>query len=71
MVDAAGPREPLYETLCIDTFEPLAVSVPFHTWVMVWPLLSVHPTVQALIAELPAVTLTSPWKPPGQELTVR
>ncbi|GGO06146.1 hypothetical protein GCM10011574_18590 [Microbispora bryophytorum] len=28
-------------------------------------------TVQPLIAALPARTVTSPWKPPGQELTTR
>lgn len=44
--------------------------VPFQIWVMVWPLPSVHWTVQPVIGELPAVTVTSPWKPPGQELTV-
>jgi hypothetical protein len=57
--------------LLTETFEPLVVSVPFHTCVMVWPLLNVHRTVQPLIAELPAVTVTSPWKPPGHALIVR
>lgn len=69
VVDADGCSEPLYEVLATDTDEPLAVSVPLHTWVMVWPPASVHRTVQPLIAELPAVTVTFPWKPPGHELT--
>src|SRR5215468_9779724 len=47
------------------------VSAPFQSWVMVWPLASVQRTVQPLIADEPAVTLTSPWNAPGQELTVR
>jgi hypothetical protein len=38
--------------------------------VMACPLLSVHLTVQPLIGELPAVTVTRPWKPPGQEFWV-
>jgi hypothetical protein len=71
VVDPDAGKEPLYEMLRTDTFEPLTVSVPFHSWLMVWPLPRVHPAVQALIAEPPAVTVTSPWKPPGHELTVR
>jgi hypothetical protein len=71
VVDADADSAPLYETLWTETFDPLVVIVPFHSWVMVWPLPSVHPTVQALIAEVPAVTVTSPWNPPGHELTVR
>ncbi|MFC7763011.1 hypothetical protein ACFQY4_36875 [Catellatospora bangladeshensis] len=51
--------------------EPLVVRVPFQSWVMVWPEARVQVTVQPLIAEAPAVTVISPWKPPGQELTVR
>jgi hypothetical protein len=38
--------------------------------VMVWPPASVQVAVQPLIAALPAVTVTCPWKPPGQELVV-
>lgn len=53
-----------------DADEPLVVNVPLHTWEMVWPLTSVHVTVQPLTAALPAVTVTCPWKPPGQELVV-
>lgn len=70
VVDVDGWSEPLYEALLIDTDEPLVLSVPLHSWVMVWPEPSVHRTVQPLMAELPAVTVTWPWKPPCHELTV-
>ena len=51
------------------TLVPLVVSAPFHSWVMVWPLASVHLSVQPLMAELPAVTVIPAWKPPGQLFT--
>ena len=47
------------------TLDPLLVTVAFQAWVTVWPFANVQVTVQALMAALPAVTLTSPWKPPG------
>lgn len=53
--------EPLKEAFFTVTAEPLVLSVPFHSWVIVWPLPSVHLTVQPLTAEPPAVTVTSPW----------
>lgn len=71
VVEVEGWRDPLYEALLTDTAEPLVLSVPFHTWLMLWPLLRVHLTVHPLIAEAPAVTVTSPWKPPDHEFTVR
>lgn len=70
VVDACAPSAPLYEAFRTVTVPPLLDRVPFHTWVMDWPLPSVHWTVQPVIGELPAVIVTSPWKPPGQELTV-
>jgi hypothetical protein len=51
--------------------EPLVVNVPLQSWLIVCPLARVQVVVQPLIAEEPAVTVTSPWKPPGQELIVR
>src|SRR5262245_57833890 len=39
--------------------------MPFHRLVMVWPEARVHRTVQPLMAEVPARTVTSPWKPGG------
>ena len=51
------------------TLVPLVVSATFHSWVMVWPLASVHLSVQLLMAELPAVTVIPAWKPPGQLFT--
>lgn len=53
------------------TFDPEVESVAFHTWVMAWPLAKVHCTVQPVIGALPALTVTSPWNPPGHELIVR
>src|SRR4029079_19807551 len=35
---------------------------------MVCPLDSVHRTVHPMLAELPAVTVTVAWNPPGHEL---
>ena len=52
------------------TVLPLCAGVPPHIWVMVWPAVKVKARVQPLRAVLPAVTLTSPWKPPDQELVV-
>lgn len=49
------------------TDEPPALSVPLQSWVMLCPLLRFHSTVQPLTADVPAVTVTRPWKPPGQE----
>ncbi len=70
-VEPDGPSVPLWGALLTDTVGPLALSVPFHTWETVWPLLTVHPTVQPAIAAPLAVTVTSPSYPPGHELTVR
>lgn len=71
VVEAWAASEPLYETLRMVTFDPLIDCVALQTWVMVCPLPSVHCTLQPLIAALPALTVTSPWNPPGHELTVR
>jgi hypothetical protein len=49
-------------------FAPLAVNAPFQIWDMDSPLVKVQVTVQLLIAAEPAVTVTSPWKLPDQEL---
>lgn len=49
------------------TDEPLVLKVPFHSWVMDCPLAKAHRTVQPLIGVLPAVTVTSAWKPPDHE----
>jgi hypothetical protein len=70
-VDPDAGTEPLYDALRTVTDEPLAVRVPFQTWVIVWPLVRLQRAVQPLTATLPAVTVTSPWNPPCQEFTVR
>lgn len=71
VVESPAASTPLYETFLTVTAEPLVLSVPFQSWLMAWPLASVHFTVQPLIADAPAFTVTSAWYPPGQELTVR
>src|SRR5258706_3406276 len=45
--------------------DPLVVRAPFQSWLIVCPFWNVQPTVQLLIAVVPAFTVTSPWKPPG------
>src|SRR5258705_13561008 len=46
-------------------FAPAAVRVPFHSWLMVWPLPNVQATRQPVRAEAPVFrTATSVWKPP-------
>jgi hypothetical protein len=47
------------------TVAPLLVTSAPQYWLTVWPSGKVHVTRQPLIVELPAVTVTSPWKPPG------
>lgn len=51
-------------------FDPLVLSAPFHTCVICWPGARLRRTLQPLTAALPAVTVTCPWYPPGQEFTV-
>src|SRR4051794_30397571 len=40
--------------------------VALQNWVTACPLVNVQVTVQDLIAEAPAVTVTVPWNPPCQ-----
>lgn len=70
VVDAPADSPPLKEALVTVTAEPLVDKVPFHNWLMLCPLSSVHLTAQPLTAEPPAVTVTRPWNPPGQEFCV-
>src|SRR5690348_8553762 len=56
----------MFATVCA---RPFAVSAPFHSWVTACPLANVQRTVQPLTAAVPACTVTSPWKPPGQAFT--
>jgi hypothetical protein len=52
------------------TVDPLLVTVEFQDWLTVWPLAKVQVTVQPVIAEEPALTRTSPWKPPVHWLVI-
>src|SRR5262245_44824991 len=70
VVPLAG-RLPLYDRFRTVTLDPLTVSAPFHSWVIDWPLAKVQRTAQLVIGAEPARTVTSPWKPPGHELTRR
>lgn len=67
---APGLSNPLWDTLLAVTDDPLVVTVAFHELSMRWPSLKVQVTRQPLIADEPAVTCTSPWKPPGHWLTI-
>ena len=61
VVEVPAVSDPLYGAFVTVTAEPLALSTPFQSWLMLWPLARVHRTVHLLIAELPAVTVTVPW----------
>src|SRR5215213_8919087 len=51
--------------LFTDTFAPLWVCAPFHSWLIVWPLAYVQVTVQPVIAVVPVLlTVTSPPNAP-------
>ena len=52
------------------TLAPLVVSCAFQAWLMLCPLPKVQVTVQPVMAEAPATTLTSPWNPPGHWLVM-
>ena len=67
---APAAREPFQETLRTVAGEPVEVSSPPQIWVIDWPELSGQVTVQPVIAALPALTVTWPWKPPCHELVV-
>lgn len=69
-VDAPAPSDPLYDRLRTVAVVPLVVRAPFQTWLIVCPLGSVQEAVQLVMAAGPAVTVTSPWNPPGQKPTV-
>ena len=71
VVVAPAARVPFQAAFDAVTVAPLLVSVAAHAWVIVWPLAYVHDAVQPLIAEAPAVTVTSPWKPPGHSPAIR
>lgn len=63
--------EPFHGSLRTVTVEPVPELVPPHSWATLWPEGQVQLTVQPLSGELPACTVTSPWKPPPQELITR
>lgn len=64
VVLAPAPRLPLYGMFVATTGLPAGMLAP-HDWVMLWPFAHVQVTRQLVIGALPAVTRTSPWKPPG------
>lgn len=70
VVEAPAASEPLYAAFATDADDPPAVSVPFQACVMLCPALRFHFTVQPLTGAAPAVTVTSPWNPPGHEFWV-
>src|SRR4051812_40990564 len=52
------------------TEAPLVVAAALQIWVMTWPLANVQFTAQPVIADVPAVTFTSAWNPPGHWLVM-
>lgn len=70
-VDAPAASAPLYDSFATLALDPLVVSTPFHTWVIAWPEPSAQATDHPAVPAPPAVTVTSPWKPPDQEFVVR
>ena len=68
VVEPWAARDPFQDRFFTVAVVPVTVSVPLQSWMMDCPLASVHLTVQAVMAELPAVTVTWPWKPPDHEL---
>jgi hypothetical protein len=71
VVEAPAPSAPFQDTLLTATVDPAMAGEPFQIWLMACPLPSVQRTVHPVIADVPAVTVTSPWKPPDQVLVVR
>ena len=63
VVLAPEPSCPFQATLLADTDDPLVVRVALQDWLMLCPEPRVQLTVQPLMAELPAVTVTLPWNP--------
>lgn len=59
-VEAPAASEPLYGSFFTVIAPVVPLFTPFQRLEMVWPLASVSLTVQLLIAEDPAVTLTLP-----------
>jgi len=69
---APAATVPLWLSFRTVTALPETVSRPFHNWVIADPLAWVQVTVHDVMVAVPALrTVTSPWKPPGQELVSR
>jgi hypothetical protein len=64
VVLAAAATLPLCDAFVAVTAEPLVATVAFQAWDTVCPLANVIVTRQPPIGDEPAVTRTSPWKPP-------
>ncbi|SIS25508.1 hypothetical protein SAMN05421833_1724, partial [Microbispora rosea] len=70
VVEALAPRLPFQDSLRTLTEEPEPDWRPPHSWLMDCEPGQLQVTVQPLIAELPARTVTLDWNPPVQEFTV-
>ena len=68
-----GASDPFHGALTAVTAEPLTVAVAPQTmpWAMDCPSPQVQITRQPETRAVPAVTVTSAWNPPGQELFSR
>lgn len=71
VVEAPAPSVPFQSTLRAVTVDDEPVRPAFHTCATETPAGSVSVTAHPRSAAAPAVTVTSPWIPPGQDDTVR
>jgi hypothetical protein len=70
VVVAPAANVPLWPSFRTVTAFAVTVSRPFHNCVIVDPLAWVQVTVHEVMVAVPVFrTTTSPWKPPGHELT--
>jgi hypothetical protein len=70
LVVVPGDSAPLELTFVVVTPDPDCVRVVLQNWLTVWPLANVQVTRQPLMADVPAVTFTDAWKPPGHWFTM-
>ena len=71
LVVALAARRPFQAAFLAVTVSPEVVTVALHVLLNRCPFGQVQLTVHAVIAALPAVTVTSPWNPPGHEFVTR
>ena len=71
VVLAPAARLPFHERLLAVTLEPLLLRLVPQDWLTVCRSGKVQETVQPLLADEPAFTVTSAWNPEAHWLTTR